>query len=186
MITDADVYECFSLFFSKVYGKDNYTFSPSPTDKKITAKFTQSFSGGRFNLFEYTTSAFSYYTSLNLECGLNVVQFNWVYGQKFKTRYDSIPDVERESYFNKIYRGKLGVSFELISPSTESVSMTELSPTEEKFKRLNKFTLSRCILNTTLFNPKSTGCSTCADAVDCKLMLRHKFPVIARNRKITQ
>jgi len=186
MLDDSVVIKQYQYLYSKVYGVEKYVFHTSERDKKIIENLLSVFGCGETEMLNYLSYVYLTYSTKDLVVLNKKVQFSWI-GKKCYTAYCAVENKEGLNYCINQFQSKFKVLKSDLVQDIVALDVIELQQHEENQKKYypdGAFRLKHCYNNTTLFNPLSPICNSCGQQKDCKLLLRHEYPNIAKKRKI--
>jgi hypothetical protein len=167
----------FKLYMSDARAKTIYNFISdfkSITKSKILQKeFLEKFFDYQFNYWYKKDAKYGQGTSIQLE---------WIIGKKAIKRW-----VEQDKkHLDWIIRKNLKKDHKIIKQKeNKDYLVTELNYADEKEKKRAHNSIKgfwNCLINTTMYNHKSELCMVCKKSMECKQLLKKKYPQIYKKR----
>lgn len=140
-------------------------------------------------LVNFIESGFNlYFDAKHLKYGVKSIQIEWIIGAKAIERYERIKDIDNK-YFRRHRKIRQDIRLRVLDKFKNSTVSTRkamkelLTDGNVEFYELEKQRfyntsegLAWCMMNTTLYNHKSSICEACTNRNKCKEVLRENYP----------
>jgi hypothetical protein len=153
--------------------------------KSIGLEYLVNFIESGFNL---------YFDAKHLKYGVRSIQIEWIIGSKAIERYEKIKDIDNK-YFRKNRKIRQDIKLRVLDkfkhsslPNRQAIKQL-LTDGNVEFYEAEKQRfydtaegLAWCMLNTTLYNHKSSLCEACTNRNKCKQILGENYPKLYQLR----
>lgn len=190
--------ELYTEFYIQVSLNRNFKYNPShsgmKSDHLIICRFIK-FLKQDYNqqadinfLVDFFKFQFSHYVGIKTSYGTNAIMLHWIIGPKAIERWKQ-RDVRKKWIVRVKLKNdvelKLLTTYKKINQKDEKQVFLLIHKHEERDKAKHHNTnkgLNYCAFTTTLFNPKSTFCTSCIFKENCKILLSKNHPKLHKLR----
>lgn len=178
----------FDAFYNKFY-KTNFRLDLSINNQKkqvdnfikLLGQHYQVDTLGINFLVEYFSFAFCYWKDKNVK---RKIALNWIIGKKIFSKW--LVRDQYSSYFYQKFLHEYSINIDDLKQQLfEDIQIdNNLDPAEEieKDRFKDEARLYHCIINTNLYNHKSSICMSCSNKVTCKGILQQRYPRLYKAR----
>jgi len=186
------VVELYKTYYKQITKNEGFRLYMSDSRAKMIDNFLDNFYELTQSTFlqedalkKFMEFQFNYWYKRNAKYGAGTsIQLEWIIGKKAIVRWEKA----NPKYISWIIRKNLKTDHNIVvkkADNSYSQMVVKISDVEENEKERFHNTVKgfwNCMINTTMYNHKSSFCLSCDKSMDCKENLQKKFPKIYKKR----